>query len=150
MISRSAEPLTPYPTGRVSWDMFSRHFVPGYHSFSPYGTACSHANVQTEGPTPQSLHRGASMGRTGSKLRARRSAAKAAWANFCSPFRPSDQRINTPLPSGLALFVAISFRSSKTSFTARTIPLSTIETTVPVATQLKTSIMSPDAIRMQP
>ena len=38
-----------------------------------------------EGPTPQSLRRGRSIGRTGYNRRARRSAAKAAWPNLCSP-----------------------------------------------------------------
>ncbi|HYY28201.1 MAG TPA: hypothetical protein VE860_09670, partial [Chthoniobacterales bacterium] len=32
-----AEPITPYPTGRVSWDTFSRHFVPGYDPSVPTG-----------------------------------------------------------------------------------------------------------------
>jgi hypothetical protein len=39
-----------------------------------------------EGPTPQSLRRGRSIGRIDYSPRARRSAAKAAWANLCSPF----------------------------------------------------------------
>ena len=41
---------------------------------------------RSEGRTPQGLRRGASMRRTHSKPRARRSVAKATWAILCSPF----------------------------------------------------------------
>ena len=42
-----AEPTTPYPTGRISWDTFSRHFVRGYHPSVPTGRLAGMQNVRT-------------------------------------------------------------------------------------------------------
>src|SRR5262249_52999007 len=42
-----ADPITPYPTGRICWGHVFQALRAWLRSFSPYGTACALKNVQT-------------------------------------------------------------------------------------------------------